>query len=315
MPFLPEAVESVRRQTFRDFEVIVQDGGSSDGGLDYLKRCSDLPGWSMVSEHDHGIGDAFNRALGRSRGEIVGSIDSDNVLAPDALRQVVEFYVARPEIAAAYAGSDLLDANGKLLYSWTPAPFELMRLLECELVPPFAVSFFSRAVCGQALCFDETLSTCADFDLWVRLSHLPIARIEAILGGTRVSDASMTRNAGSYDRFLADKSTVLERYFGSLESSQLVRAMRTRALAGLHLWAAESVYDIAGGRTVQFERYLKEATSLDPGSSRAAKLSALPEMRASVACEEGRPDVTSTLPESRRRFRSIGRTLSLRWRR
>jgi hypothetical protein len=290
MPYLPEAIESVAAQNYRHFELIVQDAESTDGSLELFGHLPGIPHADVVSEPDGGIGDAYNRAVRRSRGDVIGSIDSDNLLEPDALDRVVPFLRRRPELAAVYGGSNMLAPDGEVLYPWMPNEFDLLRLLDCRLVPPFAVSFFSRAVCGAELRFDETLKTCADFDLWLRLSHLPIARMDAVLGGTRLSDASMTRRADTYDQYIVDKSTALARYLDRCAPAHLVDVVREHALAGLHLWAAESVYDIEGERTEQFERYLRRAISFDPGSGWAARIADLPERRSE-------PELESVVPE------------------
>lgn len=277
MPHLPAAVDSLRAQTLADFEVVVQDGGSSDGTLEFLDSVDDIPNWNVVSEPDGGIGDAYNRAFGRTSGAIVGSIDADNTLEPRALEKAASFLSQHPKLAAAYGGSNMLNAEGEVLYPWFPAEYDLLRLLTCELVPPFAVSFFSRAVSGDELRFDPSLKTCADYDLWLRLSHLPIARIPAILGGTRLSDASMTRRPETYGQYILDKSTALDRYLSRIPRSAVTDAVRAHALAGLYLWSAESVYDIEGRRSEQFESYVQEAAVLDPGSDRLARLKAKPD--------------------------------------
>lgn len=278
MPYLRDAIASVAAQTYERLEVIVQDGASTDGTVDYLRSVGDLP-LDIVSQPDGGVGDAYNRAVTRCRGEIVGSIDADNLLEPAAVTEAVDFLSLHPGTAAAYGGSNMVAADGTLLYPWMPAEFDLLRLLTFELVPPFATSFFVRALCGEALHFDESLRTCADFDLWLRISHLPIARIDAILGSTRLSDASMTRRTETYDQYIADKTLALERYLARLEPSPLVDAVRRHALGGLHEWAADSIYDIEGARTPQFERYLARAQDYDAASERAARLGALPATR------------------------------------
>ena len=289
LPYLPDALASLADQSYRNFELVVQDAESTDGSLEAIAAATGLPAVDVRSEPDSGIGDAYNRAVGRCRGELVGSIDSDNTLRPNALECAVDFFAERPGLAAAYGGSNMLKADGAVMYPWMPADFELLRLLECELVPPFAVSFFSRSVCGPELRFEKSLKTCADFDLWLRLSHLPIARMDSILGGTRLSAASMTRRVETYDQCIADKSRALETYLQRFEPSHLVDAVRARGLAGLHFWAAESIYDIAGKRTAQFERYLGRGMLLDPGSPRGARLSRPPAERGerTVGDDEG----------------------------
>lgn len=293
MRYLPEALTSVAKQTYRRFEVVVQDGGSTDGTLEYLHSVTWLPSIDIVSQPDGGLGEAYNRAILRCRGNIVGTIDADNVLEPDALERAVSFLAQRPELAAVYGGSNMLDQDGALLYPWMPAEFDLLRFLEVELVPPFGAAFFSRVVCGDELRFDESLKLSADFDLWLRISDKPIARMPFIVSGTRLSDASTTRQVGTYDQQIADKSAILSRYFAGLEPCALADAVRRRSLAGLHLWAAESIYDIEGRRTEQFERYLSTARDLDPGSPRVQRVGELAPTRPAPEAAPAKPDTGS----------------------
>ena len=81
MPYVREAIASLENQTYRNFEVIVQDGASRDGTANFLETLT-FTRRDVVSEPDAGIGDAFNRAFGRCAGDIVGSLDSDNLLEP-----------------------------------------------------------------------------------------------------------------------------------------------------------------------------------------------------------------------------------------
>jgi len=81
MPFVPEAVASLESQTFDDYEVVIQDAASIDGTAEYLTRLR-LPNVRMRTEADGGLGDAYNRSFPYCRGEIVGTLDSDNLLLP-----------------------------------------------------------------------------------------------------------------------------------------------------------------------------------------------------------------------------------------
>jgi glycosyltransferase involved in cell wall biosynthesis len=271
MPYLSDAIASVAAQTFTDFELVVQDGGSTDGTREYLESVDSVARYDLISEPDSGISQGANRALARCRGEIVGSIDADNMLEPDALEHAVAFLDAHPDVAVAYGGCNMVDADGVLLYPWMPNEFNLLDLLNCELVPPFSTSFFVRGNVEGELRIDESIETVPDFDLWLRLSRFSIRRIDRILGRTRLNDSSGTRRSETYDSFIRDKHAALERYLAQFESNPVFEAVRCRALAGACLWAAESVYDIEGGRTERFERYLRQAEELDPTSERASR--------------------------------------------
>lgn len=271
MPFLPEAIESVVAQSYRHFELIVQDGGSTDGSLEFLQGVGGIPRIQIRSQPDNGIGQAYNRAVHRCGGEIVGSIDADNLLEKDALEIVVDSFEKPEGFAALYGGCRMLEEGGQFVTSFMPSEFDIVNLLQCLLVPPFATSFFSRKVCGDELRFDESLSTCADFDLWLRLGHLPIARLPVILGSTRLSSKSMTCNPESYDQYCGDKIWAMERYLGQYEGSLDIQRLRIRAISGIYAWAAESIYNLEG-ESERFRQYCERVAAVDPLSVRLRNL-------------------------------------------
>jgi hypothetical protein len=271
MPFLPQALESVASQTYDHFELVIQEGCSTDGSRELLEAFRGAPQVSLESSSDGGIGPAYNRAVQRARGELIASIDSDNLLAPEALELGVAACRQWPDAAAVYGSAHLIGPGGERVSTFVPEEFELVRLLCCELVPPFATSFFRPAACGGQMRFDPGLKTCADFDLWLRLSDRPIRRIDSVLGSTRLSQSSMTCRPETYDQFCQDKLAALRRYFGRFASCPPLVALSQRASAGVFLWAAESVLGIEGPSD-RFRLYCQEAARLDPGSPRLRNL-------------------------------------------
>jgi glycosyltransferase involved in cell wall biosynthesis len=270
MPHVRDAVASVAGLSYPRVELIVQDCVSDDGTRELLEA-ADLPcRVDIVSEPDSGIGDAYNRALARCRGDVIGSIDADNLLAPDSLELAVEELRRRPPAAAVYGSVQMVDAGGRPLEVFVPADFDVHSLLRCELVPPFSTAFFSRRVCGDALHIDESLATCADFDLWLRLSDLPIRRVDQVLGSTRVSDKSMTRNPARYDQFCTDKLAALARHFAERPAASYER---NTAVAGIYCWAAESLLALEGDSR-RFRDTLSRAEAAAPEYGRIELLRA-----------------------------------------
>ena len=271
MPHLPAAVASVCAQSYRDFELIVQDACSTDGSIEYLRSVQGLPSIDIISESDSGIGDAYNRAVQRCRGEIIGSIDADNLLEPDALARVIQQFANHPEAVALYGASHNITADGQRASTWTPLDFNLTGLLACDVVPPFGQSFFSRKVCGTELYFDKSMPTCADYDLWLRLSNQPIVRIEDIIGSVRRSDKSMTCQPARYEEFCRDKIAALDRYFTKLPPNEYRSIMRALSVAGIYAWAAESVVQLEGWST-RAELYRSAAIKHSPLSKAVHRL-------------------------------------------
>jgi glycosyltransferase involved in cell wall biosynthesis len=266
MPYIREAMASLERQSYRRFEVIVQDAASRDGTREFIESLP-FERLDAVSEPDGGIGDAFNRAFARCRGALVTSLDADNMLEPDALRKVVALHRDHPDAAASYGAVRVIDADGTLLRTFVPPPFELRALMRCEVVPPFSTASFSRTVCGDELRCDTSLATCADFDLWLRLSDRKIVCTGAVLGSTRLSPKSMTRDPARYDEFCRDKLVALERHF---ERRPHLTAAREEAIAGVYCWAAESLLELEGP-SERFSEMVNRAAAVAPRSSRVER--------------------------------------------
>ncbi|UFQ99158.1 glycosyltransferase [Pseudomonas wenzhouensis] len=83
---LPDLVESLRKQTDKDFEWVVADGASTDGTVDYLKSITDL-NLKLISQEDFGIYDALNRGIKASSGEFYLVLGADDSLTVDAVSE------------------------------------------------------------------------------------------------------------------------------------------------------------------------------------------------------------------------------------
>jgi glycosyltransferase involved in cell wall biosynthesis len=267
MPYVREAMASLERQTYRQFEVIVQDAESTDGTAEFLSALR-FERLEVVVEPDGGIGDAYNRAFARCSGAIVTTLDADNLLERDALNRAVEFFGEHPDSAAIYGAAEMIDAEGRSTGVFVPAEFDVHAVMRCELVPPFAQSFFSPQVCGSELRFDPRLKTCADFDLWLRLSHLPIGRTEAVIGTVRHSPKSMTRGAENYEQFCTDKLDALDRHV--VRRPELA-GERDEAAAGIYCWAADSLLALEGP-SERFRTMLERADKTAPGYERVQSI-------------------------------------------
>lgn len=267
MPFVREAVASLEAQTRDDYELVIQDAVSTDGTAEFLRELR-LPTARMVSEPDCGLGDAYNRAFSRCTGEIVGTLDSDNLLLPDALQEVDTLFRKHRSAVAIYGAVKMIDASGRQIGSFVPEAFDRHALMHCELVPPFSTGFFHRRRCRPELRGDASLTTAQDFDLWLRLSDREIIRSTTVLGATRVSYKSMTRNAGNYEHFCAEKILALERF---LADKAELSSERDAAVAGIYCWAAESILEIEGPGP-RFESFVDRSAALCPDHDRLRRV-------------------------------------------
>ncbi len=95
--YFEETIKSVLNQSYKNFEYIIVDGGSSDQTLDIIKKYEDkIDYW--VSSKDKGIYDAFNKGMSLSYGKFLGIINSDDIYTKDALKTISEYIENHPKI-------------------------------------------------------------------------------------------------------------------------------------------------------------------------------------------------------------------------
>ena len=97
--YIEETIKSILDQNYKNFEFIIIDGKSTDGTLDIIKKydANNLIDY-WISEKDSGLYDAFNKGLNLARGDMIGFVNSDDLLLKDALKILVKYYNSYPEI-------------------------------------------------------------------------------------------------------------------------------------------------------------------------------------------------------------------------
>ena len=108
---LEETIKSVLGQDVEDLEYIIVDGKSTDRTLEIVERYRD-DRFKVISEPDEGISDAFNKGLKMATGEIVGIINSDDLLADGALAKVLNCFEEHPQAQVVYGKGKRLYADG-----------------------------------------------------------------------------------------------------------------------------------------------------------------------------------------------------------
>ncbi len=167
---LKEALDSVFAQTYKDFEVVIVDDGSTDGTRQMLERC----GYNVRYYWQENAGDAAarNKLIELARGRYISFLDSDDLLYPDALEEMVEAMPQNAEDVVIYGPYVAIDEQGsilrrrkKKLYSGriTKQLFEDILIHSCG-------SLFPKKILVEAGGFDTALNVCSDYDLWLRLS-------------------------------------------------------------------------------------------------------------------------------------------------
>lgn len=93
MPFLKDTLISLSQQTYGNFELVVQDGLSSDGSIEFIKKFHKIKNLSINSERDSSVGEPYENAFKRCRGDIIGIIGSDDIMYKNAIKTIVKYNV------------------------------------------------------------------------------------------------------------------------------------------------------------------------------------------------------------------------------
>src|SRR5580704_17809473 len=123
MPFLPEALASLERQTYRDWEVLAWDNGSIDGSVEELNRWipQRLPG-RVVTGRPLRLGKSLAEMVMMARTSLCARIDADDICLPKRLERQVAFLETHPTVAALGSQYIVMDTLGKLHGIQFPLP-------------------------------------------------------------------------------------------------------------------------------------------------------------------------------------------------
>ena len=170
--FIEAAVRSAFQPDFRQLELIVADGGSSDGTLAVLERLAleFAPRLRWVSLPDRGPADAVNRALSLAHAAIVGWLNADDLYAPGAIAAAVQRLSADPTLVMIYGEAQHIDAEGHHLGRYptlSPAAGIDAFQSSCFICQPTVL--LRREALEQLGGLDDSCAVAFDFDLWIRL--------------------------------------------------------------------------------------------------------------------------------------------------
>jgi glycosyltransferase involved in cell wall biosynthesis len=110
MPYLAAAVESVLSQTYRDFDFLIIDDGSTDGSTDYLHSLRD-PRIKLTVRENRGLGTTLNELFRNSRTEYVARMDADDISEPHRLEKQIAFLRDHEDLVMLGTGIDFIVGN------------------------------------------------------------------------------------------------------------------------------------------------------------------------------------------------------------
>lgn len=222
--YLPGAIHSALAQTYRDVEIIVVDDGSTDETRDVATQFGEPV--QYIYQENRGLSAARNTGIARATGRYITVLDADDLLEPDYLARMVAILESLPGAAATYCIFQTVDPDNQMLYQKGRAGVPPEQLFERLLYGNFIVPpcmMVKREVYDTAGPFDESLTACEDWDMWLRIArNNTVLPLDAALVRYRVRPGSMS---GNPRRMLDNRLTVLGKQKALVSEDQCAQAI------------------------------------------------------------------------------------------
>jgi glycosyltransferase involved in cell wall biosynthesis/2-polyprenyl-3-methyl-5-hydroxy-6-metoxy-1,4-benzoquinol methylase len=189
--FIGRTVRSVLLQRYPNLDYILMDGGSTDDTVSCLAPYRDQFSY-FVSAPDDGQADAIAKGFARSSGEIMAYLNSDDLLAPDALHFVANYFESHPDVDFIYSHRCTVDENDRVMWYWVLPPHSNSLMKRWDFIPQ-ETCFWRRSLFEKAGNIDPSYHFAMDYDLFVRFMTLGrVRRVNRFLGAFRQHSESKT---------------------------------------------------------------------------------------------------------------------------
>ena len=191
--YISECLDSLNMQTFKDFEAIIIDDGSTDNSAQIVRLDTDkYPNFSMISQQNKGVVSARNFSIAHAKGEYIFPLDADDIIAPTALEKLV---------AAIKAGKGDIITSRVEMFGKKTGELKLKYPNKYNLSKNNCLvnsSLFRKADFEKSGGYDSEFNLgLEDYDLWLNMvlnQKLKIYRIPEILFFYRIKNITESRN-------------------------------------------------------------------------------------------------------------------------
>lgn len=194
--YIRETINSVLCQTYKDFEVIVVDDGSTDGTRDIIERS--FPNVRYHYTLNQGVSRARNYGIRKAQGEFVAFLDADDFWLPEKLEKQIKVLEADPDLMMVFTDILYFNENGTDTNQYSNRE----RLMKGDVVTNIFLKsgvgtssvMVRKSVFEKIGVFEEGLRAAEDDNLWLRIAlNFKINLIDEVLVHYRITEVSLSR--------------------------------------------------------------------------------------------------------------------------
>jgi glycosyltransferase involved in cell wall biosynthesis len=197
--FIAQALDSVLRQTFTDWELVIVDDGSTDATAQRIEPYLQLPSIRYIRQKNRGSGSARNRALSVAKGRYVALLDHDDLWLPDKLLMQMDLLATQPDVKLVHGNIRFIDGEG---VEFIPAALYVTDAAgRCFDTLFLGNSIAVSTVLLDRVClegvggFDEGLLYAEDYHLWMRMAkRYQVGHVDEYLALYRKHENNLSLN-------------------------------------------------------------------------------------------------------------------------
>jgi len=198
--YLHDCLDSILQQSFSDWEAIVVNDGSSDDTNNVAKTyCQKDSRIKLIEKQNGGLSSARNFGIQHATGDWLLFLDADDMLMNHHFQEAAQLISSKPDVNLIQTGYHHMNEDGKqILHSVMPSNNQdLLPTILTQNIGPVHTLIVRRSIILKMQGFDETLNSCEDWDMWIRVAKFGIKKesINKALVGYRLASNSMSRNA------------------------------------------------------------------------------------------------------------------------
>jgi glycosyltransferase involved in cell wall biosynthesis len=213
--FLERTIQSVLAQDYPDVEYIVVDPGSTDGSRNIIERYQSRIS-KIILRPDRGAADGLNNGFAKATGEILGFLNSDDLLLPGAVSSAVSFLNKHKNIDVVSGHCDAIGPDDRFLRRLYSDRMSVNRCIYGGVIILQPSTFFRREIFDRAGGFNVNNRTIWDGELFLDMARVGgrFAVVNEFWSAYRIHSRSVTGSRSNENRIEQTKSVIFERVTG-----------------------------------------------------------------------------------------------------